>query len=123
MVPPTRRIALTVIEPTYCEFIMTTTVRIDQFGCSSRSTSAQCNASKPASPILVPYCTLKSVRRLWSGHSNLMETADAAARAFIFGRSICEICLNPWSINLRSALGGGIFLLQSEVVVVEQEIC
>ena len=102
---------------------MTTTVRIDQFGCWSRSTSAQYNASKPARPILVPYCTLKSAKRPWSGHSNLVETACAAARAFIFGRSICEICLDPWLISLRSALVMEIFLLQSEVVVVEQEIC
>jgi len=41
MVPEILMIASTVIEPTYWVFIITTTVRIDQLGCSSRETFAQ----------------------------------------------------------------------------------
>jgi hypothetical protein len=55
----------------------------DQLVCSSRRTSAQKSANKPASPILIPYRTLRSRNRASSGHSNLAGTLLASVRAII----------------------------------------
>ena len=67
------------------EFIITTTVRIDQLECSSRETLAQYRARRPASPSLVPYCTLKSLSGFCRGHWNPLETGAPSARAIISG--------------------------------------
>src|ERR1700722_16603074 len=60
IVPTHRRIALSAVDPTKWEFIMTRVVRTAQFGCSSLSTRATYKESKEPRLSLIPYRTRKS---------------------------------------------------------------
>ena len=77
MVPVARMIALNAIEPTNCALIDVTTVSIAQLSCGNRKTCVQNKASKPARPILIPYRTLRSLKKSWRAQFSLsaMETA------------------------------------------------
>ncbi len=57
------------------------TVRIDQVECSSRKTEAQNSARMPASPNLVPYCTLKFGKQI------LKRPFDSRRNRRFFGAS------------------------------------
>jgi len=60
IVPAARMMAFTAIEPTYCELIITSTVRIAQLACSRRNICVESSASTAARPSLMPYRNLKS---------------------------------------------------------------
>src|SRR6202162_5402108 len=73
IVPTHRSIALSAVDPTYWEFIITRHVRTAQFGCSSLRTSATYKESKEARLSLIPYRTRKSE----NGESRLVDSVCA----------------------------------------------
>src|ERR1700756_1585429 len=73
IVPTHRSIALSEVDPTKWEFIITRAVRTAQFGCSSLSTSATYRESKEARLSLIPYRTRKSEKTSENGESRVID--------------------------------------------------
>src|SRR5580704_17938538 len=69
IVPAQRSIALSAVDPTKREFIITSAVKTDQFGCSNLSAGAPYNESREARLSLIPYRTRRSEKSSARGKS------------------------------------------------------
>src|ERR1700757_4595257 len=74
IVPTHRSIALSEVDPTKWEFIITRAVRTAQFGCSSLRTSATYKESKEARLSLIPYRTRKSENISEKGENRVVDS-------------------------------------------------
>src|SRR5260370_30836276 len=83
MVTATRITALTAIEPTYWEVVITSTVRMAQLSCGNRKTWVTSKASSPAIPTLIPFRTRRSPNKSCKGQCHFRSKGIALVLALI----------------------------------------